>query len=120
MLAIFHTSSEDTGAMPLNNTLTPDRDVRSAVGIITEARNKFAHPGTEDLTAGYALARLHEIADILGQINAPEQKQAVQTIRDKLLTSIAPTPEDATETPTQKDERPHPLARSHTAEHRCH
>ena len=80
----------------------PDRDVRSAVGIITEARNKFAHPGTGDLTSGYALARLHEIADILGQINAPEQKQAVETIRDKVLTSIAPTPETKPKLPRRK------------------
>ena len=48
-----------------------DRDVRSAVGLITEARNKVSHPEAEDLTSEYALARLHGIADILGQVNAP-------------------------------------------------
>ncbi|MDE0468570.1 MAG: DUF499 domain-containing protein [Candidatus Poribacteria bacterium] len=69
----------------------PDRDVRSAVGIITEARNNTFHTETEDLTSGYALARLHEIADILGQINVPEQKQKVEAIRDKLLANAAPT-----------------------------
>ena len=69
----------------------PDRDVRSAVGIITEARNNTFHTETEDLTSGYALARLHEIADILGQINAPEQKQKVEAIRDKILTNAVPT-----------------------------
>ncbi|RKU06880.1 hypothetical protein C6503_25315 [Candidatus Poribacteria bacterium] len=71
----------------------PDRDVRSAVGIITEARNNTFHTETEDLTSGYALARLHEIADILGQINVPEQKQKVEAIRDKLLASAASTAE---------------------------
>ena len=71
----------------------PDRDVRSAVGIITEARNNTFHTETEDLTSGYALARLHEIADILGQINVPEQKQKVEAIRDKLLANAAPTAE---------------------------
>ena len=71
----------------------PDRDVRSAVGIITEARNNTFHTETEDLTSGYALARLHEIADILGQINVPEEKQKVETIRDKLLANAAPTVE---------------------------
>lgn len=69
----------------------PDRDVRSAVGIITEARNNTFHSETEDLTSGYALARLHEIADMLGQINAPDQKREVESIRDKLLSSAAPT-----------------------------
>ena len=69
----------------------PYRDIRSAVGIITEARNQVSHPGTEDIDSNYALSRLHDIADMLGQINAPEQKREVETIRDKLLTSITPT-----------------------------
>ena len=80
----------------------PDRDVRSAIGIITEARNLVSHPGTEDLDSSYALSRLHEIADILGQINAPEQKREVETIRDKLLTSTAPTTETKPKLPRRK------------------
>ena len=80
----------------------PDRDVRSAVGIITEARNNTFHTETEDLTSGYALARLHEIADILGQINAPEQKQKVETIRDKVLTNTTPTVEEKPKLPRRK------------------
>ena len=48
-----------------------DRDVRSAVGIITEARNKTFHPGEKDLIWEYALSRLHEIADILGTNQCP-------------------------------------------------
>ena len=80
----------------------PDRDARSAVGIITEARNQVSHPGTEDLTSGYALSRLHEIADILGQINAPEQKQEVEAIRDKLLISAAPTVDTKPKLPRRK------------------
>ena len=80
----------------------PDRDVRSAVGIITEARNKVAHPEAEDLDTGYALARLHEIADLLGQVNAPEQKREVETIRDKLLTNVTPTVEAKPKLPRRK------------------
>ena len=80
----------------------PDRDVRSAVGIITEARNNTFHTETEDLTSGYALARLHEIADILGQINAPEQKQKVEAIRDKVLTNATPTIEAKPKLPRRK------------------
>ena len=79
-----------------------DRDVRSAVGLITEARNKVSHPEAEDLTSGYALARLHDIADILGQVNAPEQKREVEAIRDKLLTSAAPTVEAKPKLPRRK------------------
>lgn len=80
----------------------PDRDVRSAIGIITEARNLVSHPGTEALDFSYALSRLHEIADILGQINAPEQKREVEVIRDKLLTSTTPTPEAKPKLPRRK------------------
>ena len=71
----------------------PDRDIRSAIGIITETRNKVAHPGTEDISSEYTLSRLYEIADILGQINVPEQKREVEAIRDKLLARTAPTVE---------------------------
>ncbi len=80
----------------------PDRDVRSAVGIITESRNKTFHPGTKDLTWEYASARLYDVADLLGQINAPEQKQEVETIRDKLLTRAVSTPDDRPRLPRRK------------------
>ena len=80
----------------------PDRDVRSAVGLITEARNKVAHPQTEDFIPEYALSRLHEIADMLGQINAPEQKREVETIRDKLLTSATSPSETKPKLPRRK------------------
>ena len=80
----------------------PDRDVRSAIGIITEARNQVSHPGTEDIDPSYALSRLHDIADVLGQINAPEQKREVESIRDKLLTSAAPTVDTKPKLPRRK------------------
>ena len=80
----------------------PDRDVRSAVGIITEARNQVSHPGTEDIDPSYALSRLHDLADVLGQINTPDQKRAVETIRDTLLTSAAPIPEPKPKLPRRK------------------
>ena len=71
----------------------PDREVRSAVGVITEARNMVSHPGAEDLPSGYASGRLYEIVDMLGQINAPKQKREVESIRDKML-SNALVPEE--------------------------
>ncbi len=80
----------------------PDRDVRSAVGIITEARNQVSHPGTEDIDPSYALSRLHDIADVLGQINAPDQKREVESIRDKLLTRAAPTVDTKPKLPRRK------------------
>ncbi len=80
----------------------PDRDVRSAVGIITEARNKVAHPQAEDFAPEYALSRLHEIADMLGQINVPKQKGEVEAIRDRLLASTVPTVESKPKLPRRK------------------
>ena len=80
----------------------PDREVRSAVGVITEARNRVSHPGADDLESGYAIGRLHEIADILGQINAPDQKREVEAIRDKFLTGAVPTPDGKPRLPRRK------------------
>jgi hypothetical protein len=80
----------------------PDREVRSTVGVITEARNRISHPGAEDLPSGYAIGRLHDIADMLGQINAPEQKREVEAIRDKLFTSAMPAPDDKPKLPRRK------------------
>ena len=80
----------------------PDRDIRSAVGLITEARNNVSHPETEDIDPSYALSRLHEIAETLGQINAPEQKREVESIRDKLLTRATPTVDTKPKLPRRK------------------
>ncbi|RKU18950.1 hypothetical protein C6501_01990 [Candidatus Poribacteria bacterium] len=80
----------------------PDREVRSAVGVITEARNMVSHPGAEDLPSGYASGRLYEIADMLGQINAPKQKREVEAIRDKLFISAGPTTEPEPKLPRRK------------------
>ena len=80
----------------------PDRDIRSAVGLITEARNNVSHPETGDIDPSYALSRLHEIGDILGQINAPEQKREVESIRDTLLSSAAPTVDTKPKLPRRK------------------
>ena len=80
----------------------PDRDIRSAVGLITEARNNVSHPETEDIDPSYALSRLHEIGDILGQINAPEQKREIEAIRDTLLTRAAPTVDTKPKLPRRK------------------
>lgn len=81
-------------------------DVCTAVDTINEARNKISHPGTEDLTWEYANSRLFKIADILGQINAPEQKREVEAIRDKLLTRTQSTPDvrpDKSQVPRRKE-----------------
>ena len=57
--------------------------------MIAEARNQVAHPGTQDLDAEYTRARLYDIADALGWINAPDQKRAVEDIRAQLVGSTS-------------------------------
>ncbi|MDE0015771.1 MAG: DUF499 domain-containing protein, partial [Candidatus Poribacteria bacterium] len=59
-------------------------------------------PGTEDINPSYALSRLHDIADVLGQINAPEKKREVEVIRDKLLTRAATTIDTKPKLPRRK------------------
>ena len=59
-----------------------DNSVRDLGWLIRDVRNKVAHPGTADLEDEYTRSRLFDIADVLGRINAPEEKSAVESIRD--------------------------------------
>ena len=61
-----------------------ERAMKSTLGQIADARNKAVHPGPEDLSLEYVKSRLHDIADVLGRIDAPDEKQAVEDIGDKL------------------------------------
>ena len=42
-----------------------------------EARDKAAHPSPQDIDLEFTRTHLFHIADVLGKINAPEQKQDV-------------------------------------------
>ena len=64
-----------------------DLTVQSTLWLIKTARDQIAHPGSEDLDPEYTRARLYDIADLIGKINEPEQKQAVEAIRDNLFVS---------------------------------
>ena len=68
-----------------------DRTIQNELWMIAEARNQVSHPGTQDLDAEYTRARLYDIADALGRINAPEKKRAVEDIRAQLITAVAAT-----------------------------
>ncbi len=61
-----------------------ERTVENLLYMIKEVRNEVAHP-EEDLDAEYARSRLYDIADLLGRINASDEKRAVEDIRDQLL-----------------------------------
>ncbi len=65
--------------------------VESVLNIVAEARNKAAHPGTEDVSAGSAEGGLEQIVEALNRINALEQRDRVQLILDTLR--AGPTPQ---------------------------
>lgn len=80
-----------------------ERGVQNALWLIKEARDKAAHPSPQDIDLEFARTHLFHIADVLGKINAPEQKQAVETVRDRLTSpsgqSNAPAPSPAKSQP---------------------
>ncbi len=70
-----------------------NKDVRSRIGLIGEARNQVAHPGVLDIDYDYARARLLLIAEVLELINASEEGRAVLTLRDELVRNVGePSP----------------------------
>lgn len=72
-----------------SNDFGDERTIQNELWMISEARNQVSHPGTQDLDAEYTRARLYDIADALGRINAPDQKRSVEDIRAQL---VGPTP----------------------------
>ncbi len=62
-----------------------DRTVQSLLWMIVKVRNEVVHIGQQDLEAEYARSRLYDIADLLGHINASDEKRAVEDIRDRLF-----------------------------------
>ena len=62
-------------------------NVQNALYIIKEARDRTAHPSTEDLDAEYTRVALYHIADVLDKINALEAKKRVEEYRGNLLKS---------------------------------
>ncbi len=59
--------------------------VQNISWLIKEARDKAAHPDTEDLDIEFTRSRLYDITDVLSRINAPAQRQEVEEIRSRLL-----------------------------------
>ncbi len=68
-----------------SSAFAPDRSVQNALWQIKEARNRAAHPSSRDIDPEFTRAHLFHIADMLGKINAPNEKRAVEDIRDRLF-----------------------------------
>ena len=61
--------------------------VQHKTGTIVETRNFWAHPGLEDVDRAHTQANLTAVAEVLGEINKPNEKCEVETIRDQLLSN---------------------------------
>ncbi len=64
-----------------------DRTIQSELWLISRARNQVSHPGAQDLEAEYTGVHLYHIANVLGSINAQDQKKGVEDIRAQLTAS---------------------------------
>ena len=62
-----------------------ERVVQNLLWMISDARNKVAHPAQQDIELEYSRSRLYDIADMLGRINRPSEKQVVEDIRTDLV-----------------------------------
>lgn len=61
-------------------------DIKSVTALITMGRNIVSHhAGTTDLDSEFTRTCLFLITDILREINRPDAKEAVETIRDRLF-----------------------------------
>ena len=67
-----------------------DNSVLDRVWLVRDARNRVSHPGTIDLDDEDTRSRMSDIAYVLGSINAPEEKKAVESIRDSRWGSFSP------------------------------
>ncbi len=63
----------------------PGSKIRDLLFAITEARNRAAHPGNQDVGLEYTLDRLNDISGVLRDINEPDQSQVVEAISSELM-----------------------------------
>ena len=71
-------------------SLKYDRVVGDKLHWVAHARNRAAHPGTQDIEPKYAEISMSRIAEVLGRINAPEERRMVESIRDRLISIPEP------------------------------
>ena len=114
---VFRENWHNAFAQPFNNDLS----VQSTLWLIKTARDQIAHPGTQDIDAEYTRTYLYHIADLLGRINAPGEKNMVEAIRDALsadavdgdaTTTTPPDVVDPTPTKDAGDKKADPQPRS--------
>ena len=90
-----------------------ERVVQNLLWMISDARNKVAHPAQQDIDLEYSRSRLYDIADVLGRINRSDESQAVEGIRTNLVgqPSQATAPADP-----QSSQHPEPSRTSRSSQ----
>lgn len=71
-------------------SLKYDRVVEDELRWVVHARNRAAHPGTQDLESKYVEISMSSIAVVLGRINALNERRIVESIMDRLLKVTEP------------------------------
>ena len=86
-----------------SDTFMGDLSARNRLYDIRSIRNEVSHPGSTDLDEEATRFHIYIVADVLGRINRPEERKAVEKVRDKLFTAsrneTPPQPSDAPRSP---------------------
>lgn len=69
----------------LSEEFNSDRVIWNETELIKDNRPCWAHPGTKDTEPDVTLKLLLLVRDVLGKINAPDEKREVESIRDQLF-----------------------------------
>ena len=86
-----------------SSVFSSDMTVQNALWQIKEARNKAAHPAPQDIDPEFTRAHFFHISDVLGKMNASQEKQAVEDIRERLFISPARVIPSLTEPESEAD-----------------
>ena len=89
-----------------SSSFTSDMTVQNALWQIKEARNKAAHPAPQDIDSEFTRAHFFHISDVLGKMNASQEKQAVEDIRDRLFSNPTQTTPVLTKPEPESDAPP--------------
>ena len=91
-----------------SNIFMGDRSALNYLYEIRSIRNDVSHPLFTDLDEKKTRAHIYMVAHVLGRINRPEERKAVEEIEDKLF--MAPTTETQSE-PSDAPKSPPPMTK---------
>ena len=86
-----------------SNRFRNDRSVQNRLYDIKTIRDEASHPGASDLDEEKTRFHIYMVADVLGKIGRPEEKEAVESIRDAIFAapSLATPPQQEHHQETQ-------------------